>query len=103
WITSAELRFDGQHAIRSALDDSSRNVFGQTITFPRRTFHRLDITVKAVSDRRTNLFGHDDSVGFAEIRLRDDHSDHDVSAHEIIQMPTDIVDALGPAVESHPL
>ena len=34
-------------------------------------------------------------VGFAEIRLRDAHADHDVRVDEVEQMPQDLLDALG--------
>ena len=41
--------------------------------------------------------------GFAEIRLRDEHADHDVRVDEVEQMPQDLLDALGAAAGSHPL
>ncbi len=102
-ITKIEISFDGKNAVTANLDGSSRTTAGQTITFARRTFRRIDITVKETSDHRTNLFGREDSVGFAEIRLRNDGAAHDVHLTEIEQMPTDLVDALGAATAGHPL
>ncbi len=103
WITQIELRFDGGRAFPVTLDPSSRTIGGQTVAFGRRTFQHLDVTVKQTSDARTNLFGKDDAVGFAEIRLRDAHSAQDVVMHELVQMPTDLVDALGGEVAAHPI
>ena len=51
------------------------------------------------NDHRPNLFGQDDPVGFAEIRLRDAHATHDVRVDEVVQMPSDLLDALGAVVE----
>ena len=50
-----------------------------------------------MSDPRRKLFGGADAVGFAEIRLRDEHADHDVRVDEVVQMPQDLLDALGSA------
>ncbi len=103
YITNAVLTFDGGRAVNVVLDGRSRTAAGQTITFPSRTFHTLSIRVVQVNDHRPNLFGQADPVGFAEIRLRDAHATHDVRLHEIVQMPSDLLDALGPASGEHPL
>ncbi len=103
WITEVEMRFDGGSPQRALLSDVSRTDGGQTVTFPRRTFSRFDIIVKQTSSPGTKLFGKDDAVGFAEVRLRDEKADHDVQMHEVVQMPTDLVDALGPDVATHPM
>ena len=53
---------------------------------------------------RPNLFGQADAVGFAEIRLRDATARRTTSrVDEVVQMPTDLVDALGSATADHPL
>ncbi len=104
WITEIELRTDGGAAMRIPLDPgSSRTVGGQTVNFGRRTFQHLDIVVKQTSDPRTNLFGKDDAVGFAEIRLRDEQAAQDITMHEVVQMPSDLVDALGGDAAAHPI
>jgi arabinofuranan 3-O-arabinosyltransferase len=103
WITEMELRFDGGRAFSVTLDPSSRTLGGQTVDFGRRTFEHLEVTVKQTSNARTNLFGKDDAVGFAEIRLRDERSAHDVEMREVLQMPTDLVDALGADAATHPI
>ena len=103
YITNVALTFDGGHPVNAVLDARSRTAAGQTITFPTRTFHSLSIRVVQVNDHRPNLFGQSDPVGFAEIRLRDAHADHDVRLDEVEQMPTDLLGALGASSGSHPL
>ena len=103
WITKVDLVFDGSHKQSVPLDASSRTASGQTITFGPRRFSTLEIRITDVSDRRRKLFGGEDAVGFAEIRLRDVHADHDVRADEVVQMPQDLLDGLGARVAGHPL
>jgi hypothetical protein len=103
WITAVDLIFDGHTTQRVALDASSRSPAGQTIAFPMRRFSTLEIRIAGTSDHRHRLFGGADSVGFAEIRLRDRHADHDVRVDEVIQMPQDLLRAVGTASASHPL
>ncbi len=103
WLTQIEVRLDGGQAFPVTLDDSSRTPAGQTVDFGRRTFQHFELTVKQTSDPRTNLFGKDDAVGFAEIRLRDDTRSRDVRMHEVVQMPTDLVAALGDGAAAHPI
>ena len=103
WITKVQLIFDGHTKESVALDASSRSAPGQTITFPKRRFSNLEIKITGVSDPRRKLFAGADAVGFAEIRLRDEHSDQDVRVDEVEQMPQDLLDALGAASASHPL
>jgi hypothetical protein len=103
FITDVLLTFDGGSPVRATLDPRSRTAAGQTITFPRRTFRSLAITIVQTNDHRPNLFGQEDPVGFAEIRLRDEGAPQDVHVAEFIQMPTDLVDALGSTSSSHPL
>src|SRR5262249_1891131 len=103
WISDITLRFDGKDAVHATLGESSHHSTGQTVSFPARTFHTFEITVDGTSDRRTSLFGTPAAVGFAGIRRRDQHATHDVRAREVEQMPTDLMNALGPAVEQHDL
>ena len=103
WITKAELIFDGRSKQPIVLDASSRAAGGQTISFARRRFSTLEIRITGVSDPRRRLFSGADGVGFAEIRLRDIHSDHDVRVDEVEQMPRDLLGALGTDAGAHPL
>jgi arabinofuranan 3-O-arabinosyltransferase len=102
-ITKVTLTFDGGHPVSVNLDDGSRTATGQTVTFPKRTFHRMDITIddtnvgNAVTDANNN-------IGFAEIRLRDDAPGAtDVRVDEVVRMPTDLVDTVGRAAADRPL
>jgi hypothetical protein len=85
------------------LDASSRTAAGQTITFPTRRFSTLQIKITDVSDPRRKLLSGADAVGFAEIRLRDAHADHDVRVDEVERMPSDLLDALGARSSAHAL
>src|SRR5262249_35249428 len=103
WITDAVLKFDGGNAVPVKLDPSSRTAAGQTFTFPKRTFRPMSITIVRASDHRPNPVGQEDPVGFAETRLRNDGAPQNVHVAEFVEMPTDLVDALGPASSGHPL
>src|SRR6185369_3926923 len=95
YITDAQLTFDGGSPVNVVLDGSSRTPAGQMITFPSRSFDTFSIRVVQTNDHRPSLFGQDDPVGFAEIRLRDAHAAHDVRVSEVVQMPSDLLSALG--------
>ena len=102
-ITEVELRFDDGDPLKVELGPASRTARGQTVPFRRQRFKRFDLKILRTSDQRTNLFGRGDSVGFAEIRLRDEQSDADVHIREVEQMPTDLMTALGAGAGTHPL
>ncbi len=91
WITTVGLRFDEGETTEVDLDDVSRRAPGQTVTFDRRTFTRLEIEI--VADTRGELGRYDGvtPVGFAEVELaeRGPHAD------EWIRLPTDLFDGLG--------
>ncbi len=104
YLTQVELSFDGGAPVTVDLHPSSRTAAGETVTFPRQSFHRLDITLADtnVGDEATAPYSN--SVGFAEIRLRDDAPGaRDVRADEIVRMPTDLVDTVGSAAADRPL
>ncbi len=103
FITNAQLIFDGGKPVDITLGPSSRSAAGQTIDFGRRTFRTFAVRITQTNDHRTNLFGQDDPVGFAEIRLRDVHASHDVRVDEVVKMPDDLLGALGSASSGHPL
>ncbi|HEY7106940.1 MAG TPA: alpha-(1-_3)-arabinofuranosyltransferase family protein [Acidimicrobiia bacterium] len=103
-ITKATLRFDGGDPVSIDLGDASRTAAGQTFTFPKRTFHRLDITVDDTNVGDTFDYPTSNNVGFAEIRLRDDApGSKDLRVSETVRMPTDLVDAAGTLATTRPL
>ena len=103
YITNAQLTFDGGAPVNVVLDPSSRTPAGQTITFPSRTFHTFSIRIVQTNDHRPTLFGQDDAIGFAEIRVRDAKATHDVRVSEVVQMPSDLLSALGASSSDHPV
>ncbi len=104
YLTKVDLSFDGGAPITVDLSDASRSPGGQTVSFPSRTFERLDITIADTNVGDESSQPYSNSVGFAEIRLHDDvPGAQDVRADEIVRMPTDLVDAAGARADDRPL
>jgi hypothetical protein len=95
-ITSATLRFDGGSPVTVALDAASHTAHGQTVTFPRRTFDHLSVTVDDTNVGDASAPPYDNPVGFAEIRVRDDRPGAtDVRVDEVVRLPVDLVKGVG--------
>ncbi len=104
WITSLKLRFDGGAPITVALDDASRTTAGQTVHFPSRRFHTLDLEVADTNIGTVDDYQGLSPVGLAEVRMRDDTPGaKPVRVHEVIRMPTDLVRAASADALRHPL
>jgi hypothetical protein len=103
FITQVRLLADGKPIGTYTLGDASRTREGQTIRFGRHTFSTFDLEVVNVNTGHQHLYGGESAVGFAEVRLRDEHAAHDLRVDEVIDLPTDALKALGAATESHPL
>ena len=104
YLTKVQLTFDGGDPITVDLDDASRTAAGQTVTFPKRTFHRLEISIVDTNAGDTFDYPLSNNVGFAEIRIRDDAPGAtDVHADEVVRMPTDLVSAAGSLAADRPL
>ena len=97
WITKATLSFDAKHALTVDLGKSSRTAAGQAISFPKRSFNTLRITIDDTtwSGRRSMLAA--SGVGFSEVRIPG------VSVSETIKMPSDLLRTLGVSSQSHRL
>ena len=94
YITKVKLSFDDGRAgkdVNLTLGPSSRTSDGQTLRFGRRTFRSLRITVVGDNVGRQANYPNSSSVGFAEVRLRDEHNSDDLRVDEVVQMPTDLV------------
>ncbi len=103
-ITQVTLTFDGEHPTTVTLDDASRTDDGQTVEFPSRAFHRLEITIDDTNVGDTFEYPASNDVGFAEIRYRDDAPDAtEVRATEVVRMPTDLVDTAPRQAATRPL
>ncbi|HEV8063489.1 MAG TPA: discoidin domain-containing protein, partial [Acidimicrobiales bacterium] len=70
---------------------------GETITFPTETFSKLRITIDATTWTAGKNLGAAAGVGFAEVGIPG------VNIRQTIQMPTDLLDALGKSSLSHRL
>jgi arabinofuranan 3-O-arabinosyltransferase len=99
WITKVTLTFDGGSPVTAVLGPGSQTAAGQTIDFPTRTFKTLRITIDD-----TNLVGASPTliqnaspVGFAEVEVGG------AQEQEIVDMPSDLLDAFGTSSLSHRL
>ncbi|MGH9029034.1 MAG: discoidin domain-containing protein, partial [Acidimicrobiales bacterium] len=90
WITRVTLTFDGSHRFTTDLGPASRSASGQVVSFPAQSFRTLRVTIDATSNdhMRTSKAS---AVGFAEVEIPGQH------VVEVIQMPTDLLDAAGAA------
>lgn len=97
FITKATLSFDGRHPIVVSLGGDSRQATGQVVTFPRRTFSTLQITVDATDvGPRANYVGLS-GVGFSEVAIAN------IKADEVIRLPEDLLAAAGASNIQHRL
>jgi arabinofuranan 3-O-arabinosyltransferase len=85
WITKATLTFDGKDPLTVNLGPGSRTAAGQTITFPQRSFTTLRIRIDATNWKGFYPNAGPSSVGLAEVRVAD------VSAQELIDLPSDVL------------
>lgn len=69
WISDVSLSFDGSAPLSFALDDSSRSGEGQTLTFPRRSFATLRVTIERTDPADALTFRGLSDVGFAEVTV----------------------------------
>jgi hypothetical protein len=95
WITKATLTFDGRDPVRVDLTDDSRAPDGQELTFPARTFSRLDITVDDANVPHFPFPAGLSPVGFAEVRIPG------VSMDEYLRLPTDVLSNASALQPSH--
>ena len=99
WITRATLSFDGGSPVDVELGTSSRSGAGQVVTFPRRTFSTLRITIDAttLSSKAKRALAPASPVGLAEVGLAG------ARAQNVIAMPDDLLHSVGTASQSHRL
>ena len=68
-ITEATLTFDGGRPVRVRLTPASFHAPGQKVSFPARSFSRLDVTVDAAPGGSDKNYDGLAQVGFAEIEV----------------------------------
>ncbi|HZP29242.1 MAG TPA: alpha-(1-_3)-arabinofuranosyltransferase family protein [Acidimicrobiia bacterium] len=94
YITGATLTFDGKDSTSITLGPDSRTAAGQVVTFPKRTFHKLSVTVDTVESPTDGL----GPVGFAEVVIPG-HQPVD----ELVRLPVDLLRAAGKSSLDHNL
>ncbi len=97
WIGKVTLTFDGKHSVVEKLSPASHTKAGQTLTFPTTTFSTLRITIDTTTWTGGSNLTAASAVGFAEVGIPG------VNIHETIQMPSDLLSALGQSSLSHRL
>jgi arabinofuranan 3-O-arabinosyltransferase len=91
-ITQVTLRFDGGRPVHVHLTPVSYHSPGQTVTFPYRSFSRLDVTVDAAPGGTGRSYDGLSQVGFAEISLPGVPK-----ASEALRLPTALLASAGNA------
>lgn len=97
YVTRATLRFDGGSPVTVDLDPSSRTAAGQTVTFPSRTFHKIEYEINDTNTGKRADYVGVSAVGLAELRIGGQRVD------ELIRMPDDLLRATGSDSLNHPL
>ncbi len=90
WVSAVTLTFDGKHPERVALTSASHATTGQTLTFPKRTFHTLRITLDGTTNSDVTPLNAS-AVGFSEVEIPGQ------TVRQVIQMPSQMLSSLGPA------
>ncbi len=90
WISDVTLTFDGGEPVHVAMDDSSRSQPGQTVTFPRRSFSTLRITIDRTDPADALSFRGLADVGFAEVTVPGVGP-----IDEVVRPPLDLLGAAG--------
>ncbi|MCB1259263.1 MAG: DUF3367 domain-containing protein, partial [Acidimicrobiales bacterium] len=97
WLTQVALRFDGGAPVVVDLDQSSRELPGQRVTFDERTFSTLEVELLADDIGRRPRYDGLSGVGFAEVTIPG------ATFSELVRPPTDLLDAVGDASADHRL
>jgi hypothetical protein len=84
YITGATLHFDEGPDVDVALDESSLTPDGQNLAFEERTFQKLEIEIDETNVGTRFSYGGTSAVGFAEVRIDDQHVD------EVVRLPVDL-------------
>jgi hypothetical protein len=97
-IISVTLLFDGSQPVTVPVTKASVTRRGQTVRFSPRTFSRFDVVVNGATGGSDKNYDGLPAVGFDEIGIPGVSA-----ASESLQLPTDILSALGPASLANPL
>jgi hypothetical protein len=97
-ISKVTLRFDGSRPVTVNLSLASFRTPGQTVSFPARKFHQLEVTIDAATGGTGKRYDGLSSVGFADVGIPGV-----APATEVLRLPTDLLDRAGPASIGHAL
>ncbi len=86
WITRARLWFDGDRPVTVTLDERARTEPGQQVTFPTRTFTRLDVEILDTTLGRKPRYDGISGVGIAELTIVGADG-RPVRADEVLRLP----------------
>jgi arabinofuranan 3-O-arabinosyltransferase len=98
FITKVRLHFDNDASVVDAdLGLDSRKVPGQTISFPERSFHHLEIEITGDDVGPRSRYDGISGVGFSEVTIPG------VNVSEVIRPPTNLLDRAGTSSIDHRL
>ncbi len=97
-VTDVTLSFDGGSPVNATLGAASLTGAGQVVSFPKRTFRTLTITVNGTSAGVRKDYRSQSAVGFAEITIPGV-----APATEALRLPTDLLSAAGASSLDHQL
>jgi arabinofuranan 3-O-arabinosyltransferase len=104
FITRTTLHFDRGLDVTVDLGPDSRRPTGQLLTFPSRTFTRLELVIDADNVGQRADYRGTSGVGFAEVSIGDGTLPGGaVRADEVIRLPVDLLGAVGNADTAHRL
>jgi hypothetical protein len=104
FITGVTLRFDHGPDVSASLGPSSLTPGGQTITFPTRTFGRVDVVIDTTNFGVRSNYKTASGVGFAEVRVGGGPNGGPVPpVDEVTRLPTDLLSQAGAASINHRL
>ena len=100
-IAKVDISFDGGEPIPFDLDAASRpddatndQDAGQTLTFPKRTFSRVEITITGTNPDHLRRMDGISAVGFAEVVAVDEDGTQPV-ADDVVRLPADLLGVAG--------
>jgi arabinofuranan 3-O-arabinosyltransferase len=99
WITKVQLKLDNGFTQTLTLNKTSRKGHGQIFTFPTQTFSKATLTIVGDSVGKQYSYGSASSVGFANVSF----GDGTPMVEEYIQLPSDLLTALGRSSLKNPL
>ena len=96
WITSVEIRLDGERVGSFDLGDASRTEGGQEVTFDERTFTTVDLEITGDNVGGRQIDGLS-GAGFSEVEVAD------IGVDELLRLPRTLLAEAGGSAGDHDL